>query len=72
MPIQLSDFQSKNDFHFYFDLTLNDESFSLEIGLGLAIFGVAFIFLGMIFLFEKGLLALGNVSPIDKPQFSMN
>ena len=34
----------------------------LEIGLGLSIFGGGFIFVGMIFLFDKGLLALGNVS----------
>ncbi|CAF4707405.1 unnamed protein product [Rotaria socialis] len=32
-----------------------------EIGLGLSIFGVGFIFLGMIFLFDKGLLAVGNI-----------
>ncbi|CAF3663291.1 unnamed protein product [Rotaria sp. Silwood1] len=32
-----------------------------KIGLGLTIFGVGFIFLGMIFLFDKGLLAVGNI-----------
>ncbi|CAF5088618.1 unnamed protein product [Rotaria sp. Silwood1] len=32
-----------------------------KIGLGLSIFGVGFIFLGMIFLFDKGLLAVGNI-----------
>lgn len=33
-----------------------------EIGVGLAGFGVAFLFLGMLLLFDKGLLAVGNVS----------
>ncbi|CAM2704386.1 unnamed protein product [Rotaria socialis] len=32
-----------------------------KIGLGLTIFGVGFIFLGMIFLFDKGLLVVGNI-----------
>ncbi|CAF0857450.1 unnamed protein product [Adineta ricciae] len=39
---------------FYFD-------HHLEIGLGLTIFGVGIIFLGMVFLFDKGLLAVGNI-----------
>lgn len=39
--------------------------FPIEIGLGLSIFGVGFIFIGMIFLFDKGLLALGNVSDVQ-------
>jgi hypothetical protein len=36
-------------------------SFISEIGVGLAGFGVAFLFLGMLLLFDKGLLAVGNV-----------
>lgn len=33
-----------------------------EIGLGLTGFGIFFSFLGIIFFFDKGLLAMGNVS----------
>lgn len=32
-----------------------------EIGVGLAGFGIAFLFLGVLFLFDKGLLAIGNI-----------
>ena len=37
----------------------------LEIGLGLVTFGLAFITLGVILLFDKGLLAMGNVSLVE-------
>ena len=33
-----------------------------EIGIGLTGFGAFFLFLGVVFLFDKGLLAIGNVS----------
>jgi len=36
--------------------------FFAEIGVGLAGFGIAFLFLGILFFFDKGLLAIGNVS----------
>lgn len=32
-----------------------------KIGVGLAGFGIAFLFLGIIFFFDKGLLAIGNI-----------
>lgn len=32
-----------------------------KIGVGLAGFGIAFLFLGVLLLFDKGLLALGNI-----------
>ena len=37
----------------------------IEIGVGLAGFGVAFLILGILMLFDKGLLAIGNVSGRD-------
>jgi hypothetical protein len=42
--------------------------FQIEIGLGLTGFGVLFSFLGIIMLFDKGFLAMGNVRiihPVD-------
>lgn len=43
-----------------------DISSNTQIGIGLATFGLAFIFLGIVLLFDKGLLAIGNVSEIIK------
>lgn len=37
-------------------------STNTQIGLGLTVMGIAFLFLGIVFLFDKGLLAIGNVS----------
>lgn len=34
----------------------------IEIGIGLSGMGIGFLFLGVLFLFDKGLLAIGNVS----------
>jgi len=35
---------------------------SAEIGVGLTGFGIVFIFLGVMLFFDRGLLAMGNVS----------
>ena len=38
---------------------------AVEIGLGLVAFGLAFLALGVMFFFDKGLLAMGNVSVVS-------
>ena len=63
MPIQLTDFQSKETrICLFVGSKVTFLIAFVEIGLGLSIFGVGFILLGMMFLFDKGLLAVGNVS----------
>ena len=37
-------------------------SLVLEIGIGVTGFGLLFLFLGMMLFFDRGLLAIGNVS----------
>lgn len=37
--------------------------FPVEIGIGLSAIGIIFTFLGLLFFFDRGLLAIGNVSP---------
>lgn len=44
--------------------------YATEIGLGLTAFGVFFSFLGIMFVFDKGLLAMGNVSYLYSCFFS--
>jgi len=41
-----------------------------EIGVGLAGFGISFLLLGVLLLFDKGLLAIGNVRILKDPYFS--
>ena len=51
MTTSLREFRLSRDFFFFF----------LEIGIGLSGFGTFFLLLGMLLLFDKGLLAIGNV-----------
>jgi hypothetical protein len=38
-----------------------DDTMALELGIGLIAFGAIFIFFGILFFFDKGLLAIGDV-----------
>ncbi|KAH8235776.1 hypothetical protein KR032_007419, partial [Drosophila birchii] len=40
---------------------LHTSNLFTEIGIGLAGFGISFLFLGMLLLFDTGLLAIGNI-----------
>jgi hypothetical protein len=42
---------------------------TLEIGVGLTIFGVIFIIMGIILFFDSGLLAMGNVINLLKNRY---
>lgn len=60
VAFRCSKYQLQDDFISYI--------FLVEIGVGLTSGGVGFIFLGCILFFDRGLLALGNVSnPLSLP-----
>lgn len=43
-----------------------------KIGVGLAGFGIAFLFLGVLLIFDRGLLAIGNVSSLGRLPLDSN
>lgn len=62
-----SEFISRTDIDKFFmlrDYWFYNDGCVPEIGVGLAGFGIFFLFFGMLLLFDKGLLAIGNVRPL--------
>lgn len=59
ISVDLTDMQSRYRVILY--LLLHIYLIHLEIGLGLVAFGIGLLFLGVMFFFDTGLLAIGNV-----------
>lgn len=60
--IAFTDLQSRYACYLSFKFkSFSIKKFNLEIGIGLSGFGIFFLTLGMLLLFDKGLLAIGNV-----------
>lgn len=60
---EITDLQSKCSLYISTNYSCSDIFFT-EIGVGCAGFGIFFLFLGVVLLFDKSLLALGNVSSV--------
>ena len=63
---EITDLQSKLcRFSNFDDESKKNKFYFPEIGLGLAGFGITFLFLGVLLIFDRGLLAIGNVSIVN-------